>query len=376
MFYVFRFTMRNIQCHFHIRILNNGGNVMSNDKLIRKVFLEDCPACDKSHEVEERERIADLTIKGDAVTYREHYYYCPCADKNEQEFVIGKMINANLLAARNAYRKKHNLLTSDEIINIRKNYGLSQVSLAKLLGWGEATISRYESKGIQDESHDAILRMIKDDSLSALQLLDRNKDKFTKLEFINIKQKIKRQLDTHGREYLTRRTLRSEYVDYLTPSEYNGYTSLNIDKIEDMFSYFAENVDHLYKVKLMKLLWYSDALSVKLRGYALTGLVYQHEAMGALPIGHYSLVSLENINMVEELSKNWNTRQHFLPSKFRDSTSLNDEDKQILDQVIAKFKLMKSNEIVAYMHSEKAYLETKNDQIISFNLAKQIREFS
>lgn len=45
------------------------------------------------------------------------------------------------------------LLTSDEIVAIRESYGLSQVDLAKLLGWGEATISRYESKAIQDEAY-------------------------------------------------------------------------------------------------------------------------------------------------------------------------------------------------------------------------------
>lgn len=356
----------------------NGGNNMNmsnNDKLIRKVFFEDCPVCDRSHEVEERKRIADLTIKGCEVNYVEHYYYCSNADEDEQEFVTGKMANANLLAARNAYRKKNGLLTSDEIVGIRKDYGLSQVNLAKLLGWGEATISRYESKAIQDKSHDEMLRMIKDDALAALQLLDKNKSKFTESEYNTIKQKIRKRLDTHGREYLTRRILSSEYVDYMTPSDINGNTSLNIDKIEDIVSYFAGRVNHLYKVKLMKLLWYADALSVKLRGYALTGLVYQHESMGALPIGHYDLVNLENINVIEEPGYNWNVMLHFYPSKFRDLSSLSNEDKKILDKVIVKFKSMKADEIVTYMHKEKAYLKTKNDQIISFNLARQIREF-
>ena len=45
------------------------------------------------------------------------------------------------------------LLTSDEIVAIRESHGLSQADLAKLLGWGEATISRYESKAIQDEAY-------------------------------------------------------------------------------------------------------------------------------------------------------------------------------------------------------------------------------
>jgi hypothetical protein len=38
--------------------------------------------------------------------------------KNDNEFVTGKMLNANLLAARDAYRKQCGLLTSDEISSI------------------------------------------------------------------------------------------------------------------------------------------------------------------------------------------------------------------------------------------------------------------
>ncbi|WP_455514865.1 type II TA system antitoxin MqsA family protein [Pseudostreptobacillus sp.] len=45
-----------------------------------------------------------------------------------------------LLKAYNEYRKKHKLLLSDEIKNIRETYGLSQRSFAKLLNWGEKTI--------------------------------------------------------------------------------------------------------------------------------------------------------------------------------------------------------------------------------------------
>lgn len=134
--------------------------------LIRKVHME-CPLCARIHEIEERKRFATITLKGDQVTYKERFYFCANADEDENEFETGSMTNENLLNARNAYRVKHGLLTSAEIAAIRENYGLSQVDLARLLGWGEATISRYESKVIQDESYDTMLRLIKDNPLQA-----------------------------------------------------------------------------------------------------------------------------------------------------------------------------------------------------------------
>lgn len=65
------------------------------------------------------------------------------------------------------------LLTSDQIVVIRDMYGLYQVDLAKLLGWGEATISRYESKAIQDEAYGNMLRIIKENTLAVLELLQK-----------------------------------------------------------------------------------------------------------------------------------------------------------------------------------------------------------
>ena len=110
---------------------------MEHGNLIKKIKME-CPLCDKVHEIEERTRIVKTIIKGEEVSYEETYYLCNNCDEDENEFVTGKMENDNLLNARNAYRKAHGLLTSDEIVAVREKYGLSQVDLAKLLGWGEA----------------------------------------------------------------------------------------------------------------------------------------------------------------------------------------------------------------------------------------------
>ena len=43
-------------------------------------------------------------------------------------------------------------LQPEEIEKIRKQYGLSQKNFARLLGWGDITIHRYESGAIQDDA--------------------------------------------------------------------------------------------------------------------------------------------------------------------------------------------------------------------------------
>lgn len=341
---------------------------------IRKVNMS-CPVCDKVHEVEERKRKTSITIKGKKVTYEENFYFCKNADEEENEFETGRMNNENLLRARNAYRVKMGLLTSDEIVAIRESYGLSQVDLAKLLGWGEATISRYESKSIQDEAYDTMLRMVKDNPLQALEFLKKNAEKFTTIKCMEIRNKIVEKLDAYGKEFLTRQTFEGEYVDFEEPSDANGFTILNIDKIEAMISYIAERVENLFKVKLMKMLWYSDVLAFIENGCSMSGMVYRHEPMGALPIGHYSLMNLEKLNVQEEMSYNYDTMLHVYPTANMDYSVLDDREKIILDKVIEKFVDYKAKDIVDYMHEEKAYIETKSGEIIPFSLAKEIKEF-
>lgn len=347
---------------------------MEASTLIRKVHM-DCPLCDKTHEVEERKRFATITLKGDKVTYEERFYFCANADDEENEFETGSMTNENLLNARNAYRVKHGLLTSDEIVAIRESYGLSQVDLARLLGWGEATISRYESKAIQDEAYDTMLRLIKDNPLKALEFLKKNADKFSGHKRLEVRSKIVEKIDSYGKEYLTRQAFEGEYASFEEPSDSNGFVLLNIDKLEAAISYIAEKISNLFKVKLMKMLWYADALSYKEDGYAITGLVYRHNEMGALPIGHYSLMNLENLNVHEEVSINYGSMLHVYPSKGMDYSVLSDRDKTILDAVIKKFKNYKAQEIVDFMHEEKAYRGTNPGEIIPFSMAKEIRDF-
>ena len=343
-------------------------------KLIRKIHM-DCPICDKTHEVEERTRLAVVTVKGDKVEYEQRYLFCGNAGEEDGVFETGEMNNENLHRARNAYRVKHGLLTSDDIVGIREGYGLSQVDLARILGWGEATISRYESKAIQDESYDYLLRLINDNPLVVLEFYNKNKSKIAESKQMDVYARIVKRLEAHGKEYLTRQAFEGEYVSFLEPSDSNGLTTLDVDKIEAAISYIAESVTSLYKVKLMKMLWYVDVLAYKTNGKAITGMVYRHSDMGALPVGHYALMNLEKLNVREEESVNYDSMIHVYPTPGMNYSVLSKKEKSVIDRVIDKFKDYKTKDIVKYMHEETAYKQTSSGEIIPFSLAATIREW-
>lgn len=342
--------------------------------LIRE-FEMDCPICDKVHLIKEYEATSTAIVKGEDVEYIEKYFYCENAKEDERIFVNGKLLGENLLNGRNAYRKKHGLLTSYEIADIRKKYGLTQVEFARLLGWGDVTIQRYETKAIQDETYDSILKRFREDISFVSELLQKNRNTLSSEKVKKLSEKIKSK-EVEAEEFDRRTVLKKDYVNFITASAMNGFkNTLDFDKIEAVVSYIAKKIPSLFKVKLMKMLWYTDMLEYRKNHISMTGIVYTHEAMGALPIGHRDLMMLPGINVVEEMSPDFNSMFHIFPNPDVDMSVLTEDNKEILNMVVKKFKDFSTKEIVEYMHKEKAYMETTLGDVISYEYARELNEF-
>lgn len=100
-----------------------------------------CPSCMEEHDVEVVETDESNVFKGEQVEFTAVYEYCSNAEEySENE----EMIKINDLAFKDAYRRKQSLLTSKEIQAIREKYDISQKEFSEVLGWGMATITRYE----------------------------------------------------------------------------------------------------------------------------------------------------------------------------------------------------------------------------------------
>ena len=165
----------------------------------------------------------------------------------------------------------------------------------------------------------------------------------------------------------------SLYVNLAEESELNGYKKLDIEKIASVIGYFSQFVDNLYKVKLMKLLWYADAIFYGRHGKSMTGLVYRHMPLGALPIAYDEIIYLPTVKVVEEIIYD-DISYRICPNKEVNISGFSLEELSVLETVATTFKNHKSKEIIDYMHKEKAYTDTLPNQIIPYNLAKQLNE--
>ena len=334
------------------------------DMAVLKKEWKTCLCCMEEHEVATVAVRETTLFKGLEVSYEAVYEYCESAD---EFYAAEEMISLNDTAMKDAYRKQMGLLTSQEINDIRKMYGITQTDLALLLGWGAKTITRYEGHQIQDAAHDSILRKLADDPEWFLHLLEARKENFSEELYLKYQSNAEKLYHSSRDRYL-QKALFSRYAEINGDPIYCGGTPLNIPKIVEVVCYFAnsKNVIALFKVKLMKLLWYVDELSHKRRGYSLTGLAYQKLAMGAVPVGHKFLMELDGIRYEEIEYPDGGVGYKLLPNPDISLESLSQEDIQILEDVIRVCGKDSKDAIVSRMHKERGYLETAEKDLIQY----------
>lgn len=329
-----------------------------------------CFCCMEEHAVKTVHVNDQITYKNVKVTYKATYFYC---DNANELFTDEEQLKDNDLKMKDAYRKMQGFLTRSQIRDLRAKYGISQRDLCILLGWGAKTITRYESHQVQDKAHDTILKKIDQDPEWFLALLNNAKSNLSADSY----QKYLEATTTlyeKDQDFYLKKSIEASYAKFHEDQLLHGNTKLSLDKTVDVIRYFASSakVTSLYKVKLMKLLWYADTLSYKIRGFAITGLVYQALPMGAVPVGHNSIVNLKNVPC-EEIDLGETTAFHFAIKGNTHFAYLSNEDKDILNTVIEKLGNMSKKEIVDFMHQERAYTETPPRSVISFKYASTLQ---
>ena len=328
-----------------------------------------CPCCMEEHEVQTITVVENTVFKNVPIEYTAEYFYCPYADET---YADENQISANDIAMKNAYREKMGLLTSHQISAIRTRYSISQNDLCLLLGWGAKTITRYESHQVQDIAHDTILRKLSDDPEWFLELLETEKERLSSFAYEKYYEAGTILFEQEHDRYLKSAIL-ARYARFLHNPDVNGHRKLSLEVVSDMIRYYA-NSNHvigLYFAKLMKLLWYGDALSYKRRGFSISGMAYRALPLGTVPVAYESIIDLSTIHY-EEIEMGDGTGLRFLPSENKEYMHLTLDDKEILDVVIERFGKLSRKEITDVLYKEDAYNATAPHDIIQFKYAKTL----
>ena len=324
-----------------------------------------CLSCMEEHEVDIVEVMEHVGFKGVEIDFNATYEHC---SKSDEYFANEDMIRANDLAVKDTYREKIGLLTSKEIVSLREKYGVSQKDFAEILDWGMATITRYENHQVQDRAHDDILRKISADPQWFIEILNRAKNRLSPKAFDYYYRTASAQYRKRKNQYLIA-SIQAVYAD-LDKEESTGFTELNLGKVVAAINYLAQQVSDLYKVKLMKLLWYSDALHFKRHGRSITGLAYCALPMGAVPEGHEQIMMLEGVSY--EVFLYDNVAYKFVPTPGFEIEDLAADEIRSMDKIISEFGALNTQQIVEKMHDEEAYKCTDSRCIIPYSFAARL----
>ncbi|MDE7439389.1 MAG: type II toxin-antitoxin system MqsA family antitoxin [Clostridia bacterium] len=136
---------------------------------------------EKEFEVKDEKIIATITIR-------------VCAGCGEEVW-DEELERANEKIIYNLYRKKKGFLLPEDIKEIRSSIGISQTAFARLLGFGDKTIARYENGAPQDIAHDLLIRLM-NVKKNVRIVFEQNKDALNEAECAKICEYLEREQDS------------------------------------------------------------------------------------------------------------------------------------------------------------------------------------
>lgn len=138
-----------------------------------------CPKCQAENKTTIKEIVETYSVKGEDISIRAKVRFCDiCGEDIWDE----KLDSKNLLDAFSEYKRRHRLLQSQEIREIREKYQLSQVAFARVLGLGDKTVTRYENGSIADFAQNNLIWLAQYPS-NFKKLLEMNKCKISEDDY-------------------------------------------------------------------------------------------------------------------------------------------------------------------------------------------------
>ena len=331
-----------------------------------------CPQCASFVEPYEETVEQDIVVRGDSVTVPGIIQYCPTC---KEALVSEEHDSATLERAYAVYRKRHGLLTPQEIRAIRESYGLSQRSMARLLGWGDITVHRYESGALQDAAHDTLVRLMREPA-NLLTLMENATDRLPPPALEGLTRKVQSRLDADSPAQFRRCVER--YAAYPSCDRYSGYRRFDIDKLFSVVAELSMQCGSLVKTKLNKMLWYCDFLHFRDYSVSITGSPYLHLQYGPVPRNYDMLINLmEMEGLVTRTETVFNADKDIVGDVLSAASTcevaeLTDSEGEVIRTVVARLGGLSARRLTEVSHHERAYRETCDGQMIPYSYAEDL----
>jgi putative zinc finger/helix-turn-helix YgiT family protein len=303
-----------------------------------------------------------------------HYYKC---EDSEEQFTTTLMDEVNMNQVYNQYRDRFNIPFPDEIIRIRKKYGLSAAKMSEIFGFGINSYRQYEAGEMPSTANAKLIQMVDDpkffiDMVELCATIDyKKKAKYTQKAQLLVEEKKRNIFNLNFKEYL----LGNHLADI-----YSGYRNPNFEKFTEMVVYFSEKIQP-FKTKMNKLLFYSDFLMFKQSCFSISGVRYKAIDMGPVPnnfqsIFEYLANEFEIDIFTTEFPQGYTGEQFKARSDRPFNANLFSENElAVLEKVATVFKPTSTNDIIEFSHLEEAWKKNEKDKnVISYEYAFELNQ--
>ena len=324
-----------------------------------------CPGCEKETRVDIVKKVEHFDIRGEELEIMAEFRRCAeCG----AEFENTRDHDA-LAQAYREYRQRHNMLQPEHIQKWRKGLGVTQKELGALLGWGGATLSRYENGALQDDAHEKMLRMTMEPH-NFLNLIKETPGVISPEK----RERLVQELEAAEAEALSISRIFEDRLASYSPDEFSGFLKFDVEKFRHAVLFFCKGGQ--LKTKLNKLLFYADFKHFNEYAVSITGARYVHLRHGPVPdnyeyffapLIHSGEIEVDEIQVFQYFGENYMAIEEAGLSLFEPS------ELKVLAEVKEYFKDFSATQIREFSHEERGYRETSDRQVISYLFATELK---
>ena len=275
-----------------------------------------------------------------------------CEDSGEQ-FTDDASDTAGFIQVTNQYREKYGIPYTDEIIAIRKRYGISAQKMSLILGIGINQYRLYEQGEVPSVSNGRMIRSISNPKVM-LDILESSRNELSDNEYRKLSDKIKSEIAEGERHKIEQYEINRVYRS--VRGVVNGYAPLSLCRLKNLMLYLLENIQDVWCTKMNKMLFYIDFLSYRENGMAISGLSYRAIDFGPVP-ERWDVIYSEFDEIHQELRSAGDFVGSVLTSTDKADLSLFTESEiKVMEDVIEKFHKTSSRDLSKLSHKETAWI--------------------
>ena len=323
----------------------------------------ECPYCDGHAELKKEDK--ELNFRKEVFKVLAHFHKC---QKCLEEFTTTESDTLTILQAHNQYRERYSIPFVEDICALREKFELPANKMSEVLGLGVNGYSNYEKGEIPTPAIGNLINTVCDPNVF-IGLLHRTEKEFAKNAYEKAKARVE-YLITREREVNPFYATINQYAE---ANHYTGYKKPNVDKLANVIVAFISRCKPAFndRLKLNKLLFYTDFCHYKLTGFSLTGLSYRSIQYGPVPTFYdniYTYFENEGLicsNWIKE--ENGSGKELFETTGTFESKHFNAEELENIETIINKFRNTSSWDLVDLSHKEKGWMETQEKkEMISY----------